>query len=87
MSLKEAMDAGLLTPHTVVKLDTRTGQVRIGDPASTDVIQAIIDSKDQLDWVADLEKELGQQPKSVQPQLPELDRHIQDDEVSHGMFY
>ena len=84
MSLKEAIDAGLITPHTKVKLDTRTGQVSIADPSATNVIQAIIDSKDQLDWVADLERELVLQPKSMKPEIPEINKCIHEDEVGYS---
>ena len=81
MSLKEALSSGLITPQTVVKVDSRTGHVRVVDTSSLDVIQAIIDSKDQLDWVNDLEKELTQQHKSVKPEIAEIDRYLHEDKV------
>ena len=59
--LSEALEKGYLTPSTPVKLDRKTGLVTLAGDGK--IIQALIETRKNLEWVEGIENVLAQQDK------------------------
>ena len=69
MSLKESLANGFLTLNSVVQMDPQTGHVTLAGDG--DIVKALIDTKNNLDWVGEVETSLAQQtaPSSSQEDI------------------
>ena len=59
MSLRDALANGFLTMSSKVKLDPETGDLHLA--SDEEVVQSLLDIKDQSEWLQDVERRLAQQ--------------------------
>ena len=59
MSLRDALANGFLTMSSNVKLDPETGDLHLA--SDEEVVQSLLDIKDQSEWLQDVERRLAQQ--------------------------
>ena len=79
MSLRDALANGFLTMNSNVKLDPETGCVVLA--ADEEIVQALVDVKENSDWIAETEKKLASQKKPHQ--RPERLREQSEDIKVH----
>ena len=78
MSLKKALANGFLTADSTVKIDPETGRIMLAEDG--DMLQALMSTKKQLDWLEGVETTLGTQGRPSE-ELSELQEQIKIHEV------
>lgn len=82
MSLRDALANGFLTMNSNVKLDPETGCVVLA--ADEEIVQALVDVKENSDWISDTERKLASQKKPHQ-RLDGLQGQSNDIKVRSGI--
>ena len=80
MSLKEALANGFLTPASMVKVDPKTGHVKIVDDGA-DIVRALMETKKNMDWLTGIETTVASQARPSEDPT-ELDEQITTHQVS-----
>lgn len=80
MSIRDALANGFLTMNSKVKLDPETGNVILACDEAT--VQALVDVKEESDWLNTLETKLSSQRKPNE-RLHLLEQQREDTEVSY----
>lgn len=84
MSLRDALANGFLTMNSNVKLDPETGCVVLA--ADEEIVQALVDVKENSDWISETEKKLASQ-KKPQQRLDGLQEQSNDIKVRSDKIY
>ena len=64
--LKDALLHGYLSPDSVVTLDKQSGEISLADESLVEPLQALVETKAQLDWLDHMEGELAKLGKPAE---------------------
>lgn len=84
MSLRDALANGFLTMSSKVKVDPETGDLHLA--SDEEVVQSLLDIKDQSEWLQDIERRLAQQGAPSE-RVEKLEKQREDCHVSYDHVY